>query len=516
MHRYDALFRISLLTLLAFLSGYLTTLLSLPRTLTLLGGLAVLPILVMVLYWKPHKKALSALACWSDRLGAGDLTAPPPTQGGLQAIAPRLTAMTRNLDKNIAEFILAANQTCLAGSTLGTCAKEAAGNASNQADQTHRISSAAEQVSVAVRQIAANAEAVSAGASAAMERARREQQQATEAEQAAQRVMRQTEDLGASIQGLGERLTEITGIVTMIRGVANQTNLLALNASIEAARAGAHGRGFAVVANEVKSLAAHTLSATDDIGARIHRFQEETAATVAATTDTLSQVQTSAEGLARVGQGMNAMVDSFTSAHAQVEEITLSVQEQQNAVHGLSSSIEQVAELAGDMDSTARGVHDEARHLTGISDELLPLLGGFRLVAHKRALQTVSEACNDSGVKSGDRDNMESSLRQMIADCGFLELLYVTDGRGRQTTSNIFDSRTMQASYGSDGYNMDWSQRPWFQDVMDKGCCTVTPFYRSAATHRFCFTVAGPIRDQSGTIQGVLGADIDVAALLSD
>ncbi|MGE4542625.1 MAG: methyl-accepting chemotaxis protein [Pedobacter sp.] len=516
MYRMNALARIVTLTLLSFLSGALLPMLPMPTPVALLLGCVILALLILLFYWQPHQNTLAALSTWVTRLGAGDLTAEPPWQDGLHAIADDLTGMGIHLDKNIAGFILAANQVCLAGAALGSCAEQAATNASSQADQTDQISSAAEQVSVAIRQIASTAESVSAGTGAAMERARIEQQQAIEAQQAAQSVLLQTENLGTAIRGLGERLSEISGVVTMIRGVANQTNLLALNASIEAARAGVHGRGFAVVADEVKSLAAHTLAATDDIASRIQHFQQETATTVNATAETLAQVQTSAEGLTRIGQAMSGMVDSFSTAHAQVDQITQAVREQQHAIQGLTSSIEQVAELAGEMNATARGVHEEARSLTSISDELLPLLGGFRLSAHEKARKTVTEASCDPDLKSMQRDLVENILRQQAHRCGYLELLYVTDNRGRQVTSNIFAGHAVQASYGSDGCDMDWSQRPWFRETISKGSCTVTPFYRSAATHRFCFTVAAPIHDSHGRIGGVLGADIDVAALLND
>lgn len=85
----------------------------------------------------------------------------------------------------------------------------------------------------------------------------------------ANRAVDAADEMNAAVARLREVTTRIGTIVGMIADIASQTNLLALNATIEAARAGEAGRGFAVVASEVKSLAAQTATATDDIGRQI-------------------------------------------------------------------------------------------------------------------------------------------------------------------------------------------------------------------------------------------------------
>ena len=106
-------------------------------------------------------------------------------------------------------------------------------------------------------------------------------------------------------QALSGHVEAIESILGLIRDIAGQTNLLALNATIEAARAGDAGRGFAVVAQEVKSLAAQTARATDDITNKITAIQQATRQTVEANgsiSATVEEVQTSADRI-RAGDG---------------------------------------------------------------------------------------------------------------------------------------------------------------------------------------------------------------------
>src|SRR5690606_21889207 len=99
---------------------------------------------------------------------------------------------------------------------------------------------------------------------------------------AVDRAASRARDAADLIGGLSEMAQAIGDVVSFIDVIARQTNLLALNATIEAARAGHAGRGFAVVAAEVKTLAAQTGQATEDIASRINDVRRRTSEVVEA------------------------------------------------------------------------------------------------------------------------------------------------------------------------------------------------------------------------------------------
>lgn len=89
-------------------------------------------------------------------------------------------------------------------------------------------------------------------------------------------VVNRVDTTSEAIKELSDRSTKMDHVIGMIAGIAEQTNLLALNAAIEAARAGEQGRGFAVVADEVRTLAANTKKATDEITSMIAHINLDT------------------------------------------------------------------------------------------------------------------------------------------------------------------------------------------------------------------------------------------------
>ena len=222
------------------------------------------------------------------------------------------------------------------------------------------VADAAQSASSSVQSAAASAEQLS---SSINEIARQVGHSATMSSRA-------VEDAGtanATVRALSESAERIGQVVGLISNIAKQTNLLALNATIEAARAGEAGKGFAVVASEVKSLAAQTAEATDEIGAQIGQIQSATrlsADAIGGITATISEM--SAVALAIAG--------AVEQQGAATSEIARSVQRTAQATQDVTDHIAGVSQVAKDTgaatDLVLQAASGLAQQTDGITAEL--------------------------------------------------------------------------------------------------------------------------------------------------
>lgn len=228
-----------------------------------------------------------------------------------------------------------------------------------------------------------------------------------------------------------------------------------------------------------------------------------------------SEVMNARARIEEVEGSLRDITASFEQVNDQVTQIATAVEQQSATTAQVSASIEATSQMSGTLSSISTSVMDEASTIASITDNLLLLLGTFRLQAHYGAARTVENIADSDGIRSMDRARQEYELREAVRRHPFVELFYITDAAGRQITSNIAAESLSggDPAYGTEARGKQWESRPWFRGVKESGGTYISQLYRSAATGAFCCTIAVPIRDAGGTMSGVLGADINVVKI---
>lgn len=234
---------------------------------------------------------------------------------------------------------------------------------SESSSQTAAVSSAAEQATNNLESIAAATEELSASVG---EISAQVQSSARDAREAVSQV----EQTNATVEILDQTAGRISEVVKMIHAIAGQTNLLALNATIEAARAGEAGRGFAVVAGEVKSLAAQTATATEEISRQVEEIQGATGQAVAA-------IRSIGGAISGIDEKMTAIAAAVEQQRAATTEISRNFQHAAQGTREVTDTIGSVAKLNRETGNAGTVLSQSVTKMSADADRLRVAVEGF-------------------------------------------------------------------------------------------------------------------------------------------
>ncbi len=127
--------------------------------------------------------------------------------------------------------------------------------------------------------------------------------------------------------------------------------------------------------------------------------------------------------------------------------------------------------------------------------------------AYEMAAHIVERVIERPELKSMDPSQIEPVLQSLLDEYPYLQYVYVVNIHGIKITRTIVQP-VDQAKYENIPPGENYSNRPWFIEPLKDGKIHVTNPYSSKHTGVLCITVSGPIRNEVGEIQGILGLDI--------
>jgi methyl-accepting chemotaxis protein len=207
-----------------------------------------------------------------------------------------------------------------------------------------------------------------------------------------------------------------------------------------------------------------------------------------------AEVERATDQARQSGDALREIVDIVEETAGQVRSIATAAEQQSAASTPIRRTVSMVREISGAaLDGMARceqgldTLIDQVRALANLNSV-------FTLLGQGTVQELIEKMASSPELTSLDRGRIEAALRSSVAENPYLELAYVTDGRGRQIVNNIAPAG-FAAAYEGTGFGKDWSARPWFAGAMKSGDIFISEVYVSTASGQPCITVSRPIAE---------------------